>query len=179
MFGSPKSGACKSKTTIETLERIRNEVDGFIEGYVNLAVESVADILSITCRGDPLAGVGGWIRCLDVQSLLQRGDLRLADKAVLRIALDTLNGRYSPQSFARALSSILLQRGIDQWQDGTVDQFRMLLRECRQRIEDAAFTVDRPNSSMAPLVRARIDVLSDMLERIENGERRLKSIDAT
>ena len=47
----------------------------------------------------------------------------------------TANGRFSPQSLARALSSVLLQKGLDQWGDATVDQFRVTLREAKARIE--------------------------------------------
>ena len=168
----------KLESTIESLESIRNEVDGFVEGYVNLAVDCVAETLTLDPYDDSLTGIADWVTCLDVEDLLLRKDIRLADKAVMRIALDTLNGRYSPQSLARALSSILLTHGIDQWQDETIHRFRMLLRECRQRIEDAALDIDRPSKSMAPIVRARIDVLCDMLEDMESSEHSLKAVDA-
>ena len=154
---------CRYRQTVATVERVRNEVDGLIEGYSTLAIGVIAETLSIGSRGDTLARVGDWIRCLDVNELRGRGDLRMTDKAILRTASDTLNGRYTPQSLARSLSSILLQLGFEQWQDSTVDQFRMLLRECKGRIEDAALSSVRHNRSIAPLVHARIRELEEIL----------------
>ncbi|ACL55672.1 hypothetical protein [Methylobacterium nodulans] len=84
-----------------------------------------------------------------------------------------MNGRYTPASLARAVSSILLQRGVEQWQDGTAGQYAMLLRECRTRIEDAALATDAPSPRLAPVIRERIAELQAVLARIEeNGEPR-------
>ena len=168
-FGQGTNGQAYGKT-IRTLQRVRDEIDGLVEGYMEVAGETIATTLCIVNEGDPLERVQSWIRCLDVESLLARSDLRITDKAVLRTARDTLNGRYSPQSLSRSLSSILLQCGIDQWQDTTVDQFRLLLRECRQRIEDTALAADEPHECMVPLVRARIAALKGMLERMDSGK---------
>ena len=55
-------------------------------------------------------------------------------------------------------------------QDTTVEQFRMLLRECRQRIEDTALASDTLNRCMMPLVQARIDVLQTMMQRMQNDD---------
>ena len=161
-FGGPEHED-RYRRTVETIERIRNEVDGLIAGYTELAVGAIGEIMSIDTQGDTLARVGSWIRCLDVDGLRERNDLRITDKAVLRTAHDTLNGRYTPQSLARALSSILLRRGFEKWQDSTVDQFRMLLRECKRRIEDAALASVNPPRSIVPLVHARIRALEDIL----------------
>ena len=168
-FGQRSNGQAYGKT-IRTVQRVRDEIDGLVKGYTEVAGEIIATTLAVENEGDSLARVQSWIRCLDVENLLVRTDLRITDKAVLRTARDTLNGRYSPQSLSRTLSSILLQRGIDQWQDTTVEQFRLLLRECRQRIEDTALAADEPHDCMAPLVRARIATLEGMLKRIERGK---------
>ncbi len=153
------------RRTTAAIERVRNEVDGLIEGYTDLAIRAIAETLSIDASGDALARVGSWIRCLEVDELLARGDLRMTDKAVLRTALDTLNGRYTPQSLARRLSSILLQLGLDRWQDSTADQFEMLLRECKYRIEDVALSSATHRRSIAPLVQARIRQLEEILRQ--------------
>ena len=168
-FGQGRNGQAYEKT-IRTLQRVRDEMDGLVEGYMEVAGEMIATTLCVDNEGDPLERVQSWIRCLDVENLLARSDLRITDKAVLRTARDTLNGRYSPQSLSRSLSSILLQCGIEQWQDTTVDQFRLLLRECRQRIEDTALAAEESHECMAPLVRARIAALEGMLERMERGK---------
>ena len=168
-FGQGSNGQAYGKT-IRTVQRVRDEIDGLVEGYMEVAGEIIATTLAVENEGDPLVRVQSWVRCLDVENLLVRTDLRITDKAVLRTARDTLNGSYSPQSLSRTLSSILLQRGIDQWQDTTVEQFRLLLRECRQRIEDTALAADEPYDCMAPLVRARIAALEGMLKRIEKDK---------
>lgn len=167
-FGQETNGQAYEKT-ISTLQRVRNEIDGLVEGYMEVASEIIATTLCVDNEGPPLERVQSWVQCLDVESLLARRDLRMTDKAVLRTARDTLNGQFSSQSLSRALSSILLQRHIHQWQDTTVDQFRQLIRECRQRIEDTALAADEPNECMAPLVRARIAALEGMLERMDRG----------
>lgn len=179
LFDLPDSFGCSgnndSYDAIPTIvEKVRNEVDSLIEGYVDEAVKVIGKTLAVNSGDGVLGGVQSWIKCLDVQDLLRRSDLRITDKAVLRTALDTLNGRYSPQSLARTLSSILLQQGIDQWQDTTIDQFWMLLRECRQRIEETALASDTPNRCMVPLVQARIDALEGMLRRM--GEDRQRTL---
>ncbi len=169
-FGQGSNGQAYEKT-VRTVQCVRDEIDSLVEGYVEVAGEIIEKTLGVGNEGNPLARVQSWIRYLDVESLSDRADLRITDKAVLRTLRDSLNGCYSPQSLSRALSSILLQRGIDQWQDSTVEQFRLLLRECRQRIEDTALATDEPHECMAPLVRARIAALEGMLERMERGKR--------
>ena len=173
-FGRGGNGQAYEKT-VGTIQRVRDEIDSLVEGFMEDANEIIATTLAVEAEGDPVVGVQSWIRCLDVDGLLARTDLRITDKAVLRTARDTLNGRYSPQSLSRALSSILLQRGIDHWQDTTVDQFRRLLRECRQRIEDTALAADEPHEGMAPLVRARIATLEGMLKRMVMGKKRTRT----
>lgn len=173
-FGQGSNGEAYQKT-IETLQEVRSEIDSLVEGYMEVASEMIAMTFCIDNEGDPLARMQSWIRCLDVESLLARSDLRITDKAVLRTARDTLNGRYSPEELSRTLSSILLQCGIDQWHDTTVDQFRLLVRECRQRIEDTALAAAEPDECMIPLVRARIAALKGMLERMDSGKRRKRT----
>ena len=161
-FGNLR-GKGRHRRTVAVVEQVRNEVDGLIEGYTDLAIGAVTETLSIDSSGDALARVGSWVRCLDVSELQARADLRMTDKAILRTALDTLNGRYTPQSLVRRLSSILLQVGLERWQDSTLDQFGMLLRECKSRIEDAALSSASHRQSIAPLVHARIRELEEIL----------------
>jgi hypothetical protein len=113
-----------------------------------------------------------WVSCFDVDALLRRDDLRMTDRAILRTARDTTNGRYTPQSLARTVSSILLQRGFEQWQDSTSGQFAMLVRECRARIEDAALASELPDDRLVPIVTNRIAELEGMLGRMVHREAR-------
>jgi hypothetical protein len=149
----------------------RREIDGLVEGYIDEAVVVLGQAFRIG-NGNAIEGLQAWVGCLDVDLLLARDDLRLTDKAILRTARDTANGRYTPASLARAISSILLQRGIEQWQDSTTGQFAMLLRECRARIEDAALAADVPSPRLAPVIRERIASLQATLARFEGSAER-------
>jgi hypothetical protein len=173
-FGArlPKLGRFES--TLGMLEKARNDVDRLVEAYVREAVEVVGEVLSLRRGEDPVAGVRGWIGCLDAPSLLRREDLTMTDKAVLRTALDTTNGRYSIESLARAISSVLLRQGIEKWEDGTAAQLRKALRECRARVEEAALSDPDAGGGLEPLITARIETLEAQLRRIREGEAPLK-----
>lgn len=169
-FGSLHKGG-RLASTLRVAEKARADVDRLVEGYTREAVEVVADVLSLRRSDDPVAGVQTWIRCFDVPSLLRREDLTMIDKAVLRTALDTTGGRYTAESLARAVSSVLLQRGIDRWEDGTASQMRKALRECRARIEDAALSDPEPGGDLEEVINARIEALQAQLRKIrENAE---------
>jgi hypothetical protein len=150
---------------IQAIEKIRNEIDTIVEGYLDEAVRVLGDVFQIG-DGDAVGALQLWVVCLDVDTLMKRDDLRLTDKAILRTARDTVNGRYTPQSLARSISAILLQRGIEQWQDTTVGQYAMLARECRTRIEDASLADGRPDVRLVPIIENRIEALRAMLAHI-------------
>ena len=116
--------------------------------------------------------IKGWVSCLDVDELMKRNDLKMTDKGMLRMARETLNGRQSPEMLARAMSSVLLQRGIEKWQDDTKEQLRKELRECRLRIESAALDVSDPPEALAPIIEIRIRHLQEQLARIKGKGRR-------
>jgi hypothetical protein len=157
---------------VEALERIRNEIDSILEGYLEEAVQVIGSTFQIGAAADAVSSLQDWVSCFDVDTLIRRDDLRMTDRAILRTARDTTNGRCTPQSLARAISSILLQRGFEQWQDSTAGQFAMLVRECRARIEDAALTSERPDGRLAPIVKNRIAELEGMLARMIHREPR-------
>lgn len=167
LAGQPGLDEAGRAKVISTLERLRNEVDGLVEGYTAEAVAALSDTLTLAGGlFDPVDDVRQWVECFDVDALLGRSDLRVTDKAILRTARETSNGRFSPQSLARALSSVLLQKGLDQWGDATVDQFRATLREAKARIEDAALDAHHPPASLRPVVEARIRSLEGLLKRM-------------
>lgn len=166
-FGMRLPRLARFEATLRMAEKARNDVDRLVEGYVREAVEVMGEGLSLQRGADPVSGVQSWIRCLDVTSLLRRDDLTMVDKAVLRTALDTTNGRYSAESLARAVSSVLLQRGVEKWEDGTASQMRRLLRECRTRIEDAALADAQPGDAVEGIIHARIERLQALLRRFK------------
>ncbi|QEL21919.1 hypothetical protein FQV39_04485 [Bosea sp. F3-2] len=167
-LGDFSKGAKRYSNTLRALEKARNVIDGLVDGYLRDAVEVLADILRVGAAGDVVDGIRDWISCLDVADLMRRDDLKMTDKAILRTARDTLGGRYSPETLARTVSSVLLQRGIEKWQDDTGDQLRKELRECKLRIEAAAMDVDHPPAALAPVIEARIRHLQGQLARIRS-----------
>ena len=155
---------------VDTMECVRNEINSIVEGYVDEAVDILGEAFRVGAADDAMTGLQSWVACLDVDDLMLRDDLRLTDKAILRTARDTINGRYTPQSLARTISAILLQRGFEQWQDSTGGQYAMLVRECRTRIEDASLASGRPNRRLEPIIRNRIDALEAMLARLQKSD---------
>lgn len=165
--GGNATEAVRYDETLRQVEAARNAIDGLIEGYMREAVEVVEDILHLegTEKGT-VDGVHEWVRCFDVDSLLSRRDLKMTDQTILRTVRDSMNGRYSGEGLARVVSSVLLQRSIDKWQDDTKDLLRKELRESRERIEAAALDTESPSADLVPVIRSRILSLENQLRRI-------------
>jgi hypothetical protein len=168
LFGGKAKGKRRYKVALEALEEVRDVIDGLVDGYLREAVDIVTQVLRLNGSEEGIKGVQSWVSCLDVETLMKRDDVRMTDKAILRTARETLNGRHSPEMLARAVSSILLQRGIEKWQDDTKEQLRKELRECRLRLETAALDVSEPPKTLAPIIESRIQHLKEQLARI-NG----------
>ncbi len=175
-FGARHPRAGRLASTLRAVEKARKDIDKLIDGYSRDAVAVVGEILSLHVGSDPVAGVQAWVSCFDVPAFLVRDDVTMVDKAVLRTARDTMNGRYSAESLARAVSSVLVHRGPEKWEDGTADQMRRLLRECRARIEDAALSAPEPNIGIVPVIEARIRNLQEKLLTIKGVVPSLRAI---
>ena len=160
-----------SPSLISKLETARNEIDHLRDQFAQDAVEVIAESFRSAYLGvDPLEAVTAWAACFDAASLDRRDDLRIVDRAVLRKAVEAVNGRFSPKSLANALSSILLQRSLDKWDDRTAAQFRSALRDARERIEAAALDTETPARALRPIVQARVEELTRMLVKIDETE---------
>ena len=168
-WGQRTKGMTPFHSVLTLAEKARNDIDRLIEGYVRDAVDVVGEVLSLEPGSDPVTGIQAWVGCFDVPAFLAREDVTMIDKTILRTARDTLNGRYSAESLARAVSSVLLQRGVDRWEDGTPNQMRRLLRECRARIEEAALAAPVPDAAIAPIIHARIRDLEAKLRLLGPG----------
>ena len=165
--GDSASPSERYAETIRQLEAARNAIDGLIEGYLRDAVEVVEEILHLEGSSkSTLAGVHEWARCFDLGSLSRRRDLKSTDLTILRTAWESMNGRYSDEGLARVYSSVLLQRGIDKWQDDTKEILWKELREARKRIESAALDTEAPGEGLVPVIEARIQGLQRKLDRI-------------
>lgn len=160
-----------SPSLIAKLEVARNEIDHLRDEFAQEAVDVIAESFRSAYLGiDPLEAVTAWAGCFDAASLDRRDDLRIVDRAVLRKAVEAVNGRFSPKSLANALSSILLQRSLDKWDDRTSAQFRSALRDARERIEAAALDTETPLAALRPIIQARVEELTRMLVKIDETE---------
>ncbi|ACL55675.1 hypothetical protein [Methylobacterium nodulans] len=69
---------------VAVVEAARDEIDGLVEGYLDEAVRVLGEAFRIG-NDNAVQGMQSWVACLDVDSLLTRNDLRLTDKAILRV----------------------------------------------------------------------------------------------
>lgn len=163
-------GADKAETSvIPMIERARKSIDGLSEQYATEAMTVLAEAFRVGhATGDLLTAVKGWAACFDYRQMDLRVDLRISDKAVLRKAVETANERFSPKSFAGAMSSILLQCGLDKWDDRTAPQFRAALREARERLETAAIDTNTPRNELRPIIEARLADLTNLLAQMDD-----------
>ena len=152
--------------TINAISKAVEQVKNLAGAYRREAVHVIRDVLSMTPGIDARSALREWVDCFDLEQMLGLQELKSTDKAVLRHANDALNGSSSVDGLADRLSSILLQRRIAEWHDPTVGQFRRQLRECKQRIEDTVLESPKPSPSIAPLLKARIEFLQGILERV-------------
>lgn len=175
-FGARHLRSGRFGSTLKAIETARNDIERLIDGYARNAAEVVGEVLSLHAGTEPLAGVQAWVRCFDVPAFLQREDVTIVDKAILRTARDTIDGRCSAESLARAISSILLHRGPERWEDNTTDQMRRLLRECRTRIEDAALSSSKPDPGLMPVLEARLRNLEAKLRSMKAATVPLRAV---
>lgn len=156
---------------IEKIEQARIEIDHLRDAFAEDAVAVVrACFARARTPGQAVDTIKAWANSFDLGVLETRGDLRMIDLSVLRKAIETANGRFSEKSLANALSSILLQRSLDKWDDRTAGAFRTALREARDRIEAAALATDDPAPALRPIIEARLDELNSMLAKIDEAE---------
>ena len=155
---------------VKFVENCRTNIDGLIDGYLRDAIEVIQNSLALHYNGkpssqckNPLQGVEQWVSCFDIQGMKKRNDLKQTDKRILETAAETAKNQHTPETLARVLSSILLQRSMEKWQDETADQLRKELRECRHRIESTALDDLKPSKNLKPIIKSRIESLQDLL----------------
>ncbi len=164
-FGAESADA----SLIPAIERARSQIDGLTEKFTVEAIEVLTAAFRVDhATTDLLIAIRRWAACFDTQEMEARGDLRISDKAVLRKAVETVNNRFSPKSFAGSISSILLQRSLEKWDDRTAVEFRAALREVRERLETAALDTSAPHPQLRPLVIARLNDLGKLLSQIDD-----------
>lgn len=148
---------------VPAIEALSVMLRGLSTGNTDAAGSIVADILALGDGAVP-ATMAGWVSCLDAEALLAREDVRITDKALVRLAVAAAAGG-DQAAMVGALSSILLQRGLNAWDDASPARFRAALREARSRIEDAAIDAPQVDARMRPILEERIERLRAALLR--------------
>lgn len=94
-------------------------IDGLIEGYIGDAIEVIQATLTLDDMKSGIEGVKQWFSCISSVSMLKWLDIKHTDKAIIRTAVETIEGHHAPETLERVISTILLQRGLKKWQDDT------------------------------------------------------------
>ena len=156
--------------TIQVISKLRVEIEGIIDRYTALAIDSIRSSLTVTdvSQANVLSCVVEWAECCaganDVSALDPAG------RSLLSRAREAASGRYTEASFARALSALLIGKGIDGWDDVIAKAFRTRLREAAAQVEQAAIDCANSASPVAFLLRRRIEELFHKLSEIQDSE---------
>ncbi len=145
------------------------EIEGIVDKYTSRAIGAIYSFLALSpdAPGSVLERARDWSACL---AGAQNGAMRLdrTSQAILARSLEAAEGRYSEASFARALSSILLGRSLEQWDDTSSQLFADRLRDITSGIEHAALMAKNPSHSLAPLLKRRIEYLRGVLRQVDH-----------
>jgi hypothetical protein len=153
---------------LKEIDRARLEIDSLRDAYADDAVLVIRESFErYASSPGAVDAIKAWAGCFSPEALVGSSALRLVDLSVLRKATETSNGRFSDKSLANSLSSILLQRSLDKWDDRTADQFRTALREARDRIESAALETRHPEPKLRPIILAKLSKLNKMLAKVD------------
>ncbi|PVE22860.1 hypothetical protein DC522_19030 [Microvirga sp. KLBC 81] len=169
-LGQALEGNERYETTVKRLFEARNQIDRLVDGYLRDAVEVIMDVLRLDGAPSSIESVCEWVSCLDVDASQLRNMLRQVEWTVVRDAKAMVERRLTTEMLARTISSMLLQRGIEKWQDDTKELLRKELRAFRDRVEAAALDAKEPSEAVAPIIKARIRQLQAQLDRIMGAQ---------
>ncbi len=141
--------------TVEIVSELSKEIERIVDRYTSQAIESIRSTIAIVPdeSSDVLSKAKEWADCVNGADLEA---LNPAARALLGRAREAGNGRYTEASFARALSALLVGKGIDGWEDASVKVFSTRLREAVSEIEQAALASHTPSTGTAYLLKRRI-----------------------
>jgi len=154
------SGASRpGSRALAGVAKARRALEEVVDGYTAQAVNAVGRALTVgpNGSGDILLRAKTWADCVTEGEAVD--SLDLPSRGLLARARDATNGHYTEASFALALSTILLGRGFEKWDDRTCRQFDAALRTHVDRIERAAIENGKAKPKMAPILESRIERL--------------------
>ena len=164
--------------TLETVAELRRELEGIVDGYTAKAIAIIHDFLALApdSPGNALDRAKGWSACFN-DGAIAPSELDHTSRAILTRATEATNGRYTEASFARALSMILLGKGLDRWDDTSPREFADRLRGVVTRAEQELLEAEIISPTAAPLLERRIKYLFSKLDRMLAPDARAELID--
>ena len=164
--------------TLEGVAELRQELEGIVDGYTAKAIAIIHDFLALApdSPGNALDRAKEWSACFN-DGAISPSELDHTSRAILTRAAEATNGRYTEASFARALSMILLGKGLDRWDDTSPREFADRLREVAMRAEQELLEAEIISRSAAPLIERRIKYLFSKLDRMLAPDARVKLIE--
>ena len=153
-------------------------MEGIVDGYTAKAIAVIHDFLALAPNspGNALDRAKEWSACFS-GGAISPSELDHTSRAILTRAAEATNGRYTEASFARALSVILLGKGLDRWDDTSSQEFADRLREVVTRAEQELLEAETLSPSAAPLLELRIKYLFSKLDRMLAPSARAELID--
>ena len=153
--------------TLEVVANLRQELEGIVDGYTAKAIAIIHDFLALAPNspGNMLHRAKEWSACFN-DGAISSSELDHTSRAILTRAAEATNGRYTEASFARALSMILLGKGLDRWDDASPREFADRLRGVVTRAEQELLEAEIISPTAAPLLERRIKYLFSKLDRM-------------
>jgi len=165
----PKLAGVKKpdENTSKFIAKLRCEIEGIVEGYAGKAISVAREVFNITGgeRQNALDCAKSWSMCFDEETT-DLSELDNTCRAVLNRAKEATKGRYTESSFVLALSSILLGKGFDKWDDTSPREFAERLKETVAKLERTALESARPSKLLLPLLDGYFHYLYRQFERM-------------
>ena len=149
------------------MPELRCEIESIVEGYAEKAISVAREVFDIANEGEQntLECAKAWSMCFGEETVAL-SELDNACRAVLDRARGATEGRYTESSFVLALSSILLGKGFDKWDDASPREFAEQLRETVAKLERTALESEKPSELLLPLLGSYFHRLYGQFERM-------------
>lgn len=153
--------------TSKLVEELIREIEGIVNGYIAKAISITHETFNVGSGETQglLDRARTWSMCFDEKSV-DLSKLDSMSKAVLTRAREATEDRYTEASFVRALSSMLLGKGFDKWDDSSPREFTERIREIVTKLERISLEAAEPSAALLPLLDGHFHRLYGQLERM-------------
>lgn len=156
-----------SSGTVKFIVKLMQEIEEIVDGYAAKAISEANKVFNVIPggNGNVLNGAKTWSMCFDDETF-DPSELGSMCRAVLSRAREATSGRYTEASFVRALSSILIGRSFDRWDDSSPREFADGIRKVVEELERVAIESSSPSISLVPLLDGRFHIFYEQLARV-------------